>query len=226
MSDKRIIDSIATWEKLVAKYPGNTPGIDAYPAGAIPGAAGNLVDLSHGFSFQADCAATINESKIMVRQRVSGGGLQMLLFNGRQGAGEMRWVPENDSSPIDVLKLIEPWPMEDYKNAWTIATFRPETPIELEPNRPYVLVFDPMPEPLDKIDGAGNYGLAVTSSVKTFQSDIGATALWDGKGIPPENVSVIMAPFVINRQFYLTMTPQKTRWEIALRNTIVIASVL
>jgi hypothetical protein len=211
-----LVDNLSVWQQYVSAHPGYTPAPDTYPAGASD-ASPTGQDVAHGIGFQLNEARILTEVRMMLRQNVTGGGLILQLYQGAQITGFIGkyWWPISDAVPLSsAFTLINPFPLTS--GQWVTVTFRSMAGIPLSANTPYVIVIDPLPDPVTNPIGGGSYSLGIMSTSQKnmlgFVSGLGTTAFWDGLSAKPV-ADVLMSPYIINRMYYPNRTPTAIRWQ-------------
>lgn len=143
-------------------------------------------DVALGFALKVAYDTKISAINFLVAQREPGAGLRALVYLGSGKAtldNPFSWLPKPGTAPAAVFELASPLPSEGDTN-FHVLRFQADTPFVLSANKPYVVVFDPIPTE----DGVGDYVLANMPADTGFQSVFGAS---EG--------SVLMPPYLLKR---------------------------
>jgi hypothetical protein len=166
---------------------GNVPGTgsDIFGAGTSSG-----YDYALGFAFKVSSSQKITAVEFLSIQNVAGSNVRALLYKGRKISGDdvSYWLPHYSATPEAIFDSVTPLPEPENKDPY-LFRFEPHTPYTLEPDTPYVIVFDPDPDSNDQ----GAYNMLHINNDEGFLSATGTT-----------DVDVFMPPFTVKRMLDVT----------------------
>ncbi|MGC8988819.1 MAG: Calx-beta domain-containing protein, partial [Verrucomicrobiia bacterium] len=143
-------------------------------------------DYAFGFAFKVASASQIVAVEFLVSQRDPGVTASAFLYKGAAitGASDLYyWTPSWSKPAIATFNLVSALPAPN-DTAFYVLRFEAPAPLSLDPNTPYVLVFDPVATPA----GTGTYALANIDQTDGFLSAIGTPG-----------VDVFMPPYLVRR---------------------------
>lgn len=154
--------------------------ISLNPSGTIPGTGGTLFgantdfgyDYAFGFAFKTASARKIKAVEFLAQQKELGKSAVALLYKGRGligGDDLFYWTPQYNIPSIATFNLVSPSLSSIDTESFHIFRFEVSSPINIDANTPYVIVFDPEAT----ADGKGVYVLPNIAQDKGFLSTVG-----------------------------------------------------
>ncbi|MDH7503437.1 MAG: Calx-beta domain-containing protein, partial [Verrucomicrobiota bacterium] len=143
-------------------------------------------DYAFGFAFKVASASQIVAVEFLVSQRDPGVTASAFLYKGAAitgGSDLYYWTPSWSKPAIATFNLVSALPAPN-DTAFYVLRFEAPAPLSLDPNTPYVIVFDPVATPA----GTGTYALANIDQNDGFLSAIGTPG-----------VDVFMPPYLVRR---------------------------
>ncbi|NLH73129.1 MAG: hypothetical protein GX456_08765, partial [Verrucomicrobia bacterium] len=143
-------------------------------------------DYAFGFAFKVASASQIVAVEFLVSQRDPGVTASAFLYKGAgiTGASDLYyWTPSWNKPAIAKFDLVSALPAPN-DTAFYVLRFESSVPFSLDPNTPYIFVFDPVATPA----GTGTYALAHIDQSDGFLSAIGTPG-----------VDVFMPPYLVRR---------------------------
>ncbi|MCX8107820.1 MAG: hypothetical protein N3G20_03350 [Verrucomicrobiae bacterium] len=162
-------------------------GYDGFSANTSQGC-----DYAFGFAFRANQSFQLSAVEFLASQRQPAAKIRAFLYKGTgiTGKGDFYyWSPAWSTPAMATLELVSPMPSAT-DTAFRVFRFEPATPVSLDANTPYVVVFDPEASP----NGEGNYVLPNIGQEVGFLSAVGTPG-----------VDVFMPPYTIRRLTSLTV---------------------
>ena len=195
----------------VEPYPNSIlDTITLNPSGAIAGTGYDLFgantlsgkDYAFGFAFKVSKSLTISAVEFLAKQVEPGSNIRALLYKGRniQGSSDLYyWLPHYSWVPEATFNLVTPLPGSNNTEPY-LFRFQATTPYNLQPDTPYVIVFDPEPTS----DNKGIYALPSIAAQEGFLS---------AEGTPNEDV--VMPSFLVRRLLDVTKSYYYTQWSFS-----------
>ena len=143
-------------------------------------------DYAFGFAFKVASASQIVAVEFLVSQRDPGLSASALLYKGAgiTGSSDLYyWTPSWKTPALAAFNLVSALPAPN-DTAFYVLRFETSVPLSLDPNTPYVFVFDPVATQA----GTGSYALAHIDQSDGFLSAIGTPG-----------IDVFMPPYLVRR---------------------------